>query len=125
MAQPNSSLFHFFCTGFLFKILGNVTNSLLLRSAIRDVNKICKSRSRAKSEKKVRSYFQHLRIITPFIIWYQQEPITPGTSYRKTLFQPHLTHFLTLGIFYFDRLNLDDFITYGQGKNQSFFTLRI
>ena len=76
-ALSNSSPFHFFCPGFLFKILGNVTNSLLLRSAISDVNEICRSRSRAKSEKKVNTYFQHLRIITPFIIWHQQEPITP------------------------------------------------
>ena len=75
-AQSNSSPFHFFCPGFLFKILGTVTNSLILRNAISDVNEICRSRSRAKSEKKV-SYFQHLRIITPFIIWYQHEPITP------------------------------------------------
>ena len=75
LAQPNSSPFYFICPGFLFKVSGNVTNSLLLRSAIRDVNEICRSRSRAKSEKKVNTYFQHLRIITPFIIWYQQEPI--------------------------------------------------
>lgn len=71
LAQSNSSPFHFFCPGFLLKILGNVINSLLLRSAVSDVNEICRSKSRAKSEKKVNTYFQHLRVITPFIIWYQ------------------------------------------------------
>ena len=47
-ALTNFSPFHFFCPGLLFKVLGYVTNSLLLRSAIRGVNEICKSRSRAK-----------------------------------------------------------------------------
>ena len=89
-ALSNFSPFHFFCPGFLFKVLGNVTDSLLFRIAIRDVNEICRSRSRAKvREEGQNSAGQDISgIITPFTIWYLQEPITSSNSIVKHSFSP-------------------------------------
>ena len=61
---------------------------------------------------KVREEGQYL-FSTPlnYYTFYYLVPARAHHSYRKTLFQPHLTHFLIFGIFYYDRLNSDDFIT--------------
>ena len=48
LALSNSSPCDFYGPGFLFKVLGKIENSLLLCRAKRDVDEICKSRSRTK-----------------------------------------------------------------------------
>ena len=61
---------------------------------------------------KVREEGQYLFSTPPnYYTFYYLVPARAHHSYRKTLFQPHLTHFLIFGIFYYDRLNSDDFIT--------------
>ena len=76
---------------------------------------ICRSRSRAKSEKKVNTYFQHLRIITPFIIWYQQEPITPIVKHS---FSP--TSLFNIWNFLFRQIKLRWFYNLRPGKKLNF-----
>lgn len=61
---------------------------------------------------KVREEGQYLFSTPPnYYTFYYLVPARAHHSYRKTLFQPHLTHFLIFGIFYYDGLNSDDFIT--------------
>ena len=75
-------------------------------------NKRCKRNMQIKIPGKVREGGQYLFSTPPnYYTFYYLVPARAHHSYRKTLFQPHLTHFLIFGIFYYDRLNLDDFIT--------------
>ena len=75
-------------------------------------NKRCKRNMQIEIPSKVREEGQYLFSTPPnYYTFYYLVPVGAHHSYRKTIFQPHLTHFLIFGIFYFDRLNLDDFIT--------------